>query len=199
MKRTLTESGEWRDGAATPRLLREELRKLPAELVATDVDDPDKAHDLDAPHVISGIVKDFAKAQEPPKDDTAEKVAKKLWAPGPGEHAPVRQWFVDVAKMRVLATRVRQFVAQYERGRDPDISPCHLWFPVNNVNEYYIRPGNPPPRSQRPRHIKDIDLIVDVMSPPRSIVAELAKRGIDLDIQRMMREIDDGRRLVTLA
>lgn len=196
-KQALTEAGEWREGAAAPRLLPEELRKLPGELVTRDVDDENKAHDLDAPHVISNIVKDFAKAQEPEKDDTPQKVAKKLWAPGPGERAPVRQWFVDVAKMRVIAALINKASSEYARGLDPDLTPCHLWFETNNVNDYSLRMGNPPPRCDRPRHLKDIDLVVDVTSPPRSIVELLRAKGIDLNIQKAMKRIDEERRIVT--
>jgi hypothetical protein len=196
MKRTLTESGEWRDGAATPRLLPDDLRKLPGELVTKDVDDEAKAHELDAPHVVRGIVKDFAKAQEAPKDDTPQKVAKKLWAPGPGERAPVRQWFVDVVKMRVIATLVNRAVDDFNAGIDPDISVKHLWFETNNVNAYELRKGNPPPRKERPRHLRDIDLVVDIQDPPKSMVDLLAAKNISLDVKTALREAD--RRVITL-
>lgn len=197
---TLTESGEWVEGAAAPRLLPDNLRSLPSELVTRDADDPDKAHEIDAPHVVSTIVKDFAKAHgNAPKDDTAEKVAKKLWAPGPGERAPVRQWFVDVAKMRVIAALVNKMVADFSAGLDVDMTPCHLWFEEDNVNAYFLRSGNPPPRKERPRFLRDIDLTVDVTNPPRSIVELLAAKGIDLDIRKKLKEIEDGRRLIHLV
>jgi hypothetical protein len=198
-KQTLTESGEWREGAASVQLLPDTLRKLPGELVTKDVDDPDKAHEIDAPHVVSNIVKDFAKAQAPVEADTTEKVAKKLYAPGPGERGPVLQWYVDVTKMRVIAALVSKAMSEYHRGLDPDLTPCHLWFETNNVNEYVLRMGSPPPRSQRPKHLRDIDLVVDVRSPPRSIVELLAAKGIDIDIESAKRRADRERQLVTLS
>lgn len=199
-KQVLTEAGEWRDGAAKPQLLREELRKLPGELVTKDVDDEDKAHDLDAPHVVSTIVKDFVKAQAPKDEpETAEKAIKKLWAPGPGERAPVRQWFVDVVKMRVIRALTNKAVAEYARGLDPDLTPCHLWFESDNVNNYVLRMGNPPHRKSRPKHLRDIDLVVDVMRPPRSMVEELSRRGIDFDPVKLLEKTREGSRLVHLA
>ena len=197
---TLTESGEWRDGRAAPKLIAENLRKLPSEIVGTDVDYPDKAHEVDAPHVVKSIVKDFGKKMSAdPKDDTPEKIAKRLWAPGPGERAPVRQWFVDVVKMRVISTLINRAIDEYNAGFEPDVAPCHLWFPVNNANEYMLRRGNPPPRKERPRHLRDIDLTVDITDPPRSVVEELKKRGVELDIKKTLKEIDDGRRLIHLV
>lgn len=186
-RRTLAESGEWRDGKAAPQLVRQDLRRLPADLVTKDVDDPDKAHEIDAPHVVSAIIKDFIKANAPSdKPETADGAAKKLWAPGPGERAPVRQWFVDVVKLRVISSMVNRAVEEFAAGIVPDLAPCHLWFPVDNANEYLLRRGNPPPRKDRPRHLRDIDLVVDVMNPPRSIVDELRRRGVELDPALML-------------
>lgn len=199
-KRVLTESGEWREGGARPALLPAELRKLPGELVTKDADDPDKAHADDAPHVVSTIVKDFARAHgDAPKDDTPEKVTKKLWAPGPGEHARVTQWFVDVVKMRVIAAQVKTWLGQFQRGKDPDLTPCHLWFRTNNANDYVLRMGNPPPNRDRPRYMRDINLVVDVMNPPRSIIAELHKRGVEFDPQKLLEQTREETRLVHLA
>lgn len=198
MKSTLTESGEWRDGAAAPRLLPENLRKLPGELVGADVDDPDKAHELDAPHVVKALVKDFAKAQQEPRDDTAQKVTKKLWAPGPGERAPVRQWFVDVAKMRVIASLVNRALGQFNAGVAPDLSVKHLWFPNENVNEYELRAGNPPSRRDRPHYLRDIDLVVDVLEPPKSICDLLRSKGIEIDVRKALKQAEEAQHVLTL-
>jgi hypothetical protein len=199
MKRTLTESGEWRDGGASPTLLPDNLRKLPGELVTNDADDESKAHELDAPHVVNTIVGDFAKLHgAEQKDDTPAKVAKKLWAPGPGERAPVRQWFVDVVKLRVLSVLVNQAVDDCNAGIEPDLRVRHLWFETDNVNAYELRRGNPPSNKYRPRHMRNIDLVVDVMLPPRSIVELLAAKGIELDVKKLMREAEEAKRNVLL-
>lgn len=198
MKQTLTEQGEWREGAAAPRMLPDELRKLPGELVTRDVDDPDKAHDSDAPHVVRSIVRDFAKAQAP-EPETQDKAVKKLWAPGPGERAPVRQWFVDVAKMRVIAALVNRAVDDFGAGLDADLSIKHLWFATDNVNDYTLRSGNPPARRDRPKHLRDIDLVVDVIDPPKSIVELLRAKGIDIDIRQALKRAQEGSRLVHLV
>lgn len=198
-KQTLNEAGEWRDGAAAPKLLPEELRVLPGELVGNDVDDPDKAHELDAPHVVGSIVRDHAKAieaAEKPAKETTRTVAKKLWAPGPGERAPVRQWFVDVTKMRVIAAMAAAALDDFNAGRVPDIGVHHLWFPTDNVNAYELRRGNPPHRKDRPRHMRDIDLVVDVMAPPRSILAELKKKGVEFDLKKALQRERDAQRAI---
>jgi hypothetical protein len=169
---------------------------LPGELVTSDDTDESKAHELDAPHVVKSIVKDFGRGVEEaarPTQETAKTVAKKLWAPGPGERAPVRQWFVDVARMRVYAVMVANALDAYNAGREPDLSVHYLWFENNNVNDYSLRRGNPPPRKDRPKHLRDIDLVVDVMEPPRSIVAELAKRGVELDVKKLLRQAERER------
>lgn len=197
-KQVLNEDGEWRDGAASPKLLPNELRVLPSELVGRDVDDPDKAHELDAPHVIKSIVKDYGKAvteAAQTKPETERTLVKKLWAPGPGERAPVRQWFVDVAKMRAIRVLVDRAVADYRAGLEPDLGVRHLWFPTTNVNEYELRKGNPPARKDRPKHLRDIDLVVDVTAPPDSIVEALREKGISVPpVSELLKE----ERLVTL-
>ena len=198
--KVLNSKGEWEDRAASVELLPDNLRSLPAEIVGKDVDDPDKAHVLDAQHVVNTIAKDYGKSiDDKPSDNTTEKVAKKLWAPGPGERAPVRQWFVDVAKMRVIARLITKAVGEHAAGFEPNIDPCHLWFEEDNVNNYFLRMGNPPPRKERPRFLRDIDLTVDITNPPRSIVDLLKAKGIDLDFQKAIREYDNGNRLVQLA
>jgi hypothetical protein len=183
-------NGIWQPGTAKPELLPPHLRGLPGNLVSKDLDDPDKAHDLDAPHVINSIVRDAEKAQnpEPEKIDTAPKVAKKLKAPGPGERAPVLQWYVDVAKMRVIHSLIGSAVDACAAGRPYDISVKHLWFPTTNVNEYFLRDGNPPSNKERPKHMRGIDLVVDVLEPPRSIVKALKEHGITLDVMKAIKE-----------
>ena len=160
MKRTLTESGEWREGAAAPKLLRDDLRKLPSDLIAMDIDDPDKAHELDAPHVVAGVIRDFdakMKAEEAPEQapKTPRQAAAKIKAPGPGERGPVVQLYVDVARMRVLQALINEACAKYEAGLSFDLGVKHLWFPdANNVNEYSLREGPAPLKRLRPKHLR---------------------------------------------
>ena len=189
-KRTLTESGEWRDGAAAPRLLPEPLRKLPAEFVTTDVDDPDKAHELDAPHVVSGVIKDYAYKDAGEREEkTPRWASKKLRAPGPGERAPVTQWYVDVARMRVLATLVGRACAQFEVGLPADLDVKHLWFPdPRNSNEYELRSGAAPTKRERPKYLREMELDVDVCNPPRKVLSLLKEMGVDFDTVKIFEE-----------
>lgn len=200
MKQVLGKDGQWVDGGAAPRLLPEHLRVLPGDVVATDIDDPDRAHELDAPHIVRSLKKEHEKQAEPEKK-TAKGELGKLRAPGVGERAPVTQWFVDVAKMRVIKVLVDKAMGEVARGLSPNIeSQFYLWFPANNVNRYELRKGAPPLDRERPRWMRGIDLRVDMLSPPKSIVRELKARGVDLEVDLKERlKIAEWRRNVLLA
>jgi hypothetical protein len=198
----LTESG-WVEGKAGPQLIQENLRKLPGELVTKDVDDEAKAHELDAPHVVSTIIKDFGKTLDPSRPEKPHEAAQKMWAPGPGERGPVTQWFVDVTRMRVLIQRVYSAIDRCATGLEPDLTVCHLRFPdPNNVNEYALKPGPKPHKRLLGRHERELDLEIDVDNPPKRMVALLKSRGVDFDPKKTLREAFEGMeapRLVHLA
>lgn len=201
MSRKTLKGGKWVEGTASPKLLPQNLRTLPGELVATDTDDPDKAHELDAPHIVSSLTKDFCRKHAEPPRKTFRDKTKTLRAPGPGERGPVVQWYVDVTKMRVIKTLVDKALDEVAAGKDPDLrTPFHLWFPVNNVNEYELRRGVPPSNKHRPKHMRNIDLRVDVMDPPKSMLSELQRRGInlELDFVERLKRAKEGNRVVTL-
>lgn len=179
---------------AGPKLLAPQLRRLPSELVTNDVDDEAKVHELDAPHVLKGLVKDYGKKVTEP-----DKTRPKLFAPGPGERAAVTQWFVDVAKMRVLSALVNRAVDDHNAGRPVDLGVKHLWFPENNVNHYHLRKGNPPPNRRRPKHMREIDLVIDICEPPRSVIKLLREQGISLDVHAALKQANESGRLVSLA
>jgi hypothetical protein len=98
--------------------------------------------------------------------------------------------------MRVIQALVSRAVDQLNAGLEPDTGIKHLWFPENNANHYELRSGNPPPRKQRPRYLRDIDLVVDVYAPPESILVELRKRGIDLSITKSIGMAKEASRVV---
>lgn len=199
----------WTPGKAAPKLLPEHMRRLPGELVAGDIDDEARVHELDAPHVFRSIVKDFGKTVDAPsaKPDTPSDAAKKLWAPGPGERGPVTQWFVDVARMRVLIQRTYTALDRLAAGLEPDLSLCHLRFPdARNVNEYVMAPGPQPHKRMLGKHERELELEVDIMRPPRKVVAMLKERGVTFDPVKALHDateeakrIEEGSRLVVLA
>ena len=200
--RQVLKDGAWVDGKAEPEGLPEHLRILPGDVVSKDVDDPNRVHQLDAPHIVSSLAKEHHNKQLAGKKKTAGKVLKKLRAPGPGEIAPVTQWYVDVTKMRVIQQMAGLAVAQYEKGLRPDLeSPVYLWFPTPNVNQYEIRKGVPPIKRLRPKWLRDIDLRLDLLDPPRSIVDVLKRQGIDIkhEFNERLKHAKEDSRVISLV
>lgn len=174
MSNILKKDGTWAEGKASPKLLREDLRELPGDYVATDTDDPDRIHELDAPHIVEAIAHDRHREEQ---DESEGAALEKVPFPGPGESAPLNQWLIDIVRFRIFSTLVESLFNQYASGGDPDVDPRHVWFPENNVNHYHLRPGPPPPDVERPKHLRNWKLAVDPFAPPESVAAYLQARG----------------------
>jgi len=173
--------GKWAEGKASPELLPAHLRRLPGELVTKEDESPEQIHELDPPHIARSLTREFCEREGDEGKETADSAIKKLRAPGPGEKAPVTQWYVDVVRMRVISTLVNKAVDEIAAGLDPDIeSPFHLWFPENNANHYELRKGPAPGNRHRPKHAKHIDLDVRLLEIPRSMQELLKAKGFDL-------------------
>ena len=185
MSRTVRkEDGTWVEGKSSPLLLREDLRKLPGELVTThEIEHEDKIHPDDAPHIVGALTEEYIKkanGEGEEKPDPAKEV-KKLKCAQPGEVVPLSQWEVDVVRMRVIASLINGALDTASRGKSPDLSVKHLWFEEDNVNNYQLRKGNPPAVQDRPRHMRRVAIEVDVFHPPKSIVDLLKKNGVDFE------------------
>jgi len=151
-------------------LLPEHLRKLPGELVTKEKADPDKAHAIDAPHVVESIIHDRAeeikKADDKPVDKPILRAAK------PGEYVPLSQQQIDIVRMRVLSSLIDQFIkwAGGDKTVDrEDFGVRYLWFPDNNVNNYELRDGNPPSDTDRPKHMRRFELVCDIDHIPKRV------------------------------
>lgn len=181
-KWTLQEDGTWREGCATPRLLREDLRRLPGEIVTRDDEDDSKAHELDPAHVVEAIAYEHGKAErEEGKKDTDDVAVKKLGAAKVGERVPLSQWEIDIVRMRIIQTLVAEYAMDVQAGRCVDVERLrHVWFPSNNVNAYELRDGAEPPNIKRPGHLKNFKLTVDVLNPPESVAEVLRARGVEV-------------------
>jgi hypothetical protein len=174
----ITESGVVKP-KASPELLPEVLRKLPSDLVTKDIEVEDKAHkeDIDTPHVIKSIAKDRAKQElgEKPIDPFAKEPE-----PIPDEDPRLNQHMIDIRRLCVLrewANTQKSFIA---RGKPSDVSVKHLWFPENDHRNYVLRSGNPPPDSQRPKHLRGYHLEIDLGAKelPGEITKLLKERGV---------------------
>jgi hypothetical protein len=196
-KWVIGEDGRWREGSAAPESLREDLRELPSELVTKDPSSPDQIHELDPPHIVEDLAYQAEKREreaEAPRN--IDDILKPFHAPL-GEVVPITQRRVDFVRFRLIQARMKVIERKAAEGHDVDLfEPVHVWFPNDNVNEYLMHPGWPPPDVKgywpngRPAHLLRIHLEVDVLSPPRSIRDLLLEYDIELpDIkEQMLRE-----------
>lgn len=132
--------------------IREDLRRLPSEYVTTDVDDPGKVHALDPGHVRDTIAEERFAEDQASKDPAA---------PAAPPWRPVRQDLVDLIGLSATKQLLITASGELESGRPTGLRVYHLWFPKNDIRVYALRRGNPPPDSERPAHLRGIDLVVD--------------------------------------
>lgn len=132
--------------------IREDLRRLPSEYVTTDVDDPDKVHALDPGNIRDSIAEErFAKDGAPAEP---EKPNTPPWR-------PVRQDLVDLIGLSATKQLLITASGNLDSGRPSGLRVYHLWFPKDDIRVYALRRGNPPPDSERPVHLRGLDLVVD--------------------------------------
>lgn len=166
----------WREGRAGPELLREDLRKLPGELVTKEIADGDKIHDLDDPHIVESIKQDWCEAQVGYTNPLL-KEAEPLGAAAikRTEHLTLNQSRVDEVRLRVMRAWAQTNIEWIEAGKTPDLRVRHVWFPKNDVNQYSLRRGNPPSDTDRPKHMRGLRLEIDLESRklPETIVERL--------------------------
>lgn len=171
------QDGTWKEGKAAPRQDPEHMRKLPGELVTTNPADPDKIHELDAPHVVSQLTEDFVNAN-------ADKPNQRLmprWFEDvePGVRGvTLNQERIDIVRFRVIRARIDGAIALLQQGGSTDLSVKHLWFPHNDISVYELREG-PAPQSngERPKHLCNFSLEVDLFSWPQRVLDALKEAG----------------------
>jgi len=187
MPKVLKEDGTWAKGKATPKLLREDLRVLPSELVISndmDIEDADKIHELDPPHIVAALTYEHQKKlagvdDEAPALDTSDLPGGPLAQIG--QRKTLSQREVDWVRVRLLKVLIDNAIAASDSGTEPDMSVRHVWFPENEVNIYELREGNPPPACERPRHLKSLDLWIDPQRPSGGMRDLTCEVGVDLD------------------
>jgi hypothetical protein len=193
-KWALDKQGHWREGGASPRLWRPDLASLPSECVTKDASSEDQAHELDPPHIVEDVAYQHIKKEEEaakPKQKTAKDLFKEYGAPI-GEVVPLSQTRVDLVRFRIGAARLNYYLERLEMSENIDIDEkLHVWFPKNNVNEYYLRPGSAPllgDSKERPPHLRYLHLEIDPLSPPKSIRDLMALEGIQFQDARFLLE-----------
>ena len=200
-------TGKFVPGHVKPWLPPEHMRVLPSALITKDPSNADSVHELDAPHVVDDLI-DIYQERQHGKDPLAERKLGPVAAvdvPIEAEPAntiprtevvPVNQERVDIVRMRVMSALVQQGIWDVENGMPWVPTIQHLWFPADNVNEYELKPGAGPPRQERPRHLRDIDLELDFFSWPKSAAAKANAAGRELpDFKKMYAHIEAKARI----
>ncbi len=137
---------------------------------APELENPDAPHPYDPPHILSAFEDDKIAREEGLKPPPDEKFADPL--PHEGYRPPLTQFTVDCIKMRafkVAADRGRRDLA---RGKPlGDYAKVqHLWFPEPYADNYEARQGNPPPDSARPKHMRGLDIVLDLFNAERVVM-----------------------------
>lgn len=190
----LGEDGKFVEGKASPELKPEHLRNLPDEWVTKDLADGDKVHELDDPLVASRIVKDLREKEagvvhEKPKSES-QQAFDKIKREDRNAVVPLNQERVDVVRMYVLRACIGTCLKMVQHKQPSNVRAIrHLWFTNDNINEYELRDGNPPPDSKRPKHLRGLSLEIDLLHWPRRMVDRLEKLGITVpDFEKALNE-----------
>lgn len=178
----LREDGNWEEGKAQPKLLREDLRKLPSHWITEETADGTKIHEVDPPHVVETIRDELAEAEQ---EQTAvpyavEAIIELADAPLSEPVVPLNQWRVDAVRLRVIFALIERANLAVSRKRVVDLEVRHLRFPTDNVHKYELYPGNPPRRKELRRHERDLQLWVDPFNWPRQLTTKLKEAGVDI-------------------
>lgn len=165
-------TGQRKEGKAAPKLLREDLRVLPSEIVTNEIEEESKVHELDAPHIRDSFLEDFveeAEGKTPEKQLTTDDVAPKLPEKKIRKISQASQFDVDLIRLRVMKACLDTEKIRVRRGLPLDLGKRYLWFPEDNLDYYCLRRGNPPAPQDRPGYLKHKELHIDLEVLPKRI------------------------------
>jgi hypothetical protein len=188
-KRYVFRNGKFVEGKAKPKLLDPFMRQLPSEYVTNEVGDRERIHELDPDHVREAILDDIQReeaGENDPDPNIIDEIRKLTDCPV-GQIVPLNKWRVDGVRARMVVQAIDRAVIMMQRGQEIDLDPFYVWFPVDNANIYAKKPGNPPPDSERPDHLKGYDLWVDPLNWPARIMNMLRSAGIPMPDLRQER------------
>lgn len=81
--------------------------------------------------------------------------------------APWSQEAIDLVRIRVMGVIVAQAVA---KGWESTVKGVrHLWFPEPNTQNRLLRDGNPPADCDRPKHLRGMNLVIDLDDIPPEV------------------------------
>ena len=84
---------------------------------------------------------------------------------------PITKMALEIIRIRVTTACLITAVEDNERKQPVR----HLWFPEDNVNRYELRLGNPPADSDRPRHLRGLQLVIDIRDIPQDVWDEMKR------------------------
>jgi hypothetical protein len=178
----LREDGTWEEGKAQPKLLREDLRKLPSHWVTEETADGSKIHEVDPPHVVETIRDELAEAEtaEQPNTYALQALIELADAPLSDPVVPLNQWRVDAVRLRAIFALIERANLSASRKKPVDLEVRHLRFPMDNVHKYELHLGNPPRNKELRKHERGLQLWVDPFNWPRRLAEKLREAGVDV-------------------
>lgn len=148
--------------------LDDNLKRLPADYVTDDIDDPDRVHEIDPSHVRETVAADRHK-------EDVLGIEKEVIPTGPPKWMPVTQGLVDIIILKIKRQLLASAKRQWEQFGACDLDVRHIWFPENDIRIYEMRFGNPPARCERPKHLKTLDLVIDPVTTPQRVLDRIKK------------------------
>lgn len=171
-------TGEWREGSASPRLDPEYIRSMPTELTTTNIEEGDKVHVVDPPHIVESLQSEWENKQKdapaipPGRMETLLRLSARNDRKGDRLRLSEmgfekRQLEIDIVRCRILFARVADMEVTFMEGGDADIFEVnYVWFPEDILGKYELRRGNPPHNDDRPKWLKNHELELDLMNLP---------------------------------
>jgi len=147
--------------ASQQKTLDKSLRHLPGEITTFDAGDPERIHMHDPDHVRKTLAKQYAKklaaTLSPLKKARAAIMARfTQLSEDPFRFKTIDQEVVDLWRAKTILAWLNKTAIRDEL--------CHLWFPKeNNGWCCELRTGPPPPREDRPKHLQNLNLELQVL------------------------------------
>lgn len=156
------------------KLIREDLRKLPGDLVTKEHPDGSRIHELDPPHIVDKIAQDYREDPDiytkgPRKPDPEYKLKGTITRYG--------QLGIDFRRINVYMATCRTIVKRNERNQFSCINyiieqakcPLYIWYPKDDLLSAELRKGHAPSNGSRPKWLKNKDLWVNILDFPERL------------------------------
>jgi hypothetical protein len=161
---------------------------MPSEHVTKDGGDVDKIHPDDDPHVVEQYQADFARAQHEAMNPARRETDKSAIQAFVEQHVNwnvFNQASVDWMRFVAIYNGIDGIMKRRERGEMPDLHEIkHLWFPKPSFDAVQCKKGNAPADVERPKHLKGLNLAVDLWEWPGRCEAALKRAGLNTDLIR---------------